>query len=876
MSLESLDEQLHGYRQGHQLLSSTARLSKDDQDLIDRLSDIAGPLGPNERFTPYVTFYPLPSRSHYVVARTWQDLDAPRAGCVRTRSVLVPMPAWGELKNIVGVVELISKVGAVEPAKKRVLLDTEPSPLADIDPRQGIELIEALFLEDRAPIVVFDSDYAEILTLRVVTALWPSFRRNFSASTFCRSPRSIGRRSFDLVFAPKDARSRFGDWPGRRIDGRKKDPARHQWSKSIVESVLATPYPSLKMLDSIGEMSADGEGSESALRVSLLWEDLKKKSRTTPNAALGLLDIASTRSTRKLEVIRSLEPVLVKAVRMATIELPTEDAWRYLKALVSKLSGEQITFEMRNAIAESATRLTHASTGEAIKFALSLLSGPIAFDPVVHGVCETLDALFDRDIAAKLAGLEDMELLRLSLSSPPLLRRMVKEGDMLPTRLARAISRTGHGFPPELCKTLRPMLVGDSHAALAELLFERITQEELKTQIIHTYNVNGLRHPDIRSVLLECAHRLGVSEGVRDTISALPPSGHIDSMLEGLIGHKAGDLEWLLFNDNLTEGRRQTLLYSMLSSASRNELKNIFSSTKLVRRVFEVLGLESPSYVNLLSAILNEIDLPAFDAYKLILALIPRLSKKDALDWTLKAIELSLKLNVSNVSAKKLAGLLNEAGSELSGSRFFAIGLNASVPAKIAERNIEAIKQCKGDARKRLWASVDELAEQLARRLPLDLSLEATETLADLLWESNQKCYQALERASIRLLPYLLNQPSVSASPLIPATFPIIYLELARDTPSHFISMIFRFGDWDKCRTARQGLIDAFIKSDWRIVDIATAAARSADAKKILEIVAYKPGGYQLLESLSSEIDLVSGNSKSSVRYALSEILNKD
>lgn len=200
--------------------------------------------------------------------------------------------------------------------------------------------------------------------------------------------------------------------------------------------------------------------------------------------------------------------------------------------------------------------------------------------------------------------------------------------------------------------------------------------------------------------------------------------------------------------------------------------------------------------------------------------------------WTLKAIKLSLKLNVSNVSPKKLASLLNEAGTELSGTQFFAIGLSASAPVKIVERNIEAIKQCKGDARKRLWASVDELAEQLVKRLPLDLSLEATETLADLLWESNQNSYQALERASIRLLPYLLNQPSISASPLIPVTFPIIYLELFRDTPSYLISKIFSFGDWDKCKKARKSLIEAFMKSDWRVVDIATAAARSADTKK--------------------------------------------
>lgn len=874
--MKSLEEQLHGYRQGHQLLSSTARLPKEDQDLIDRLSDITGPLGPNERFTPYVTLYPLPSGSHYVVARTWQDLEAPRAGCVRTRSVLVPMAAWVELKNIAAVVDLISDAGALESAKKRALLDKEPNPFSEIDPRQGIELVEALFLEERVPIAVFDSDYAETLTLRIVTALWPSFRRNFSVSTFCRSPRSIGRRSFDLVFAPKDARSRFGDWLGRRIDGKKKDPVRHQWSKSIVESVLATPYPSLKTLDSIGEMSADGTGSESALRVSLLWEDLKRKSSTTPNAALGMLDIASTRSARNPEVIRSLEPVLVKAARMATTEFPTDDAWRYLKALVSKLSGESITLDMKIAIADSAARLTRASPGEAINFALSLLSGPVTFDSVVHGVCETLSSLFNKNIEAELANLEDIELLRLSLFSPDLLRKMLQQSDLLPIRLAKAMPRTGHGYPPELRKGLRPMLVSDSHAALAQIMFEGITQEELIAQILHTYQVNGLRHLGIRQVLLECGHKLGASERIRDTISTLPHSAHVDSMLEDLIGPKAADLEWLLFNDSLSEDRRQTLLYSMLSSASHSELRSMFSSATLVKRAFAVLGQESHPYVDLLSTVLKESNLSALDTYKLILELRPRLSKKDALNWTHKAIELALNLNVSNVSAKKLAGLLNDAGSELSGARFFRIGLNESVPAKIAQRNIDALKQCKGDVRRQLCASVDELAEQLAKRVPLDLSLEATEALADLLWESNQKNYKELEIASARLLPYLLAQQSASASPLIAATFPIIYLELSRDTPSHFISLIFRFGDWDKCRTVRQRLIDSFLRSDWRITDIATAAARSADAKKILELVLYEPDGYKFLQLLSEEIDLVPTASRSSVKYALSEILYKD
>ncbi|TIP45708.1 MAG: hypothetical protein E5X69_14720, partial [Mesorhizobium sp.] len=65
-----VDQQLHGYRNGHELLSGTIRLPARDQDLVDRLSDIAGPIGPGEKFAPYLTCYPLPSGSHYIVARS--------------------------------------------------------------------------------------------------------------------------------------------------------------------------------------------------------------------------------------------------------------------------------------------------------------------------------------------------------------------------------------------------------------------------------------------------------------------------------------------------------------------------------------------------------------------------------------------------------------------------------------------------------------------------------------------------------------------------------------------------------------------------------------------------------------------------------------
>ena len=70
MATFQIHQQEHGYRNGHELLSATIKLDREDQDAIDRLSDISGSLRPDEIFTPYLTGYPLPSRAYFVLART--------------------------------------------------------------------------------------------------------------------------------------------------------------------------------------------------------------------------------------------------------------------------------------------------------------------------------------------------------------------------------------------------------------------------------------------------------------------------------------------------------------------------------------------------------------------------------------------------------------------------------------------------------------------------------------------------------------------------------------------------------------------------------------------------------------------------------------
>lgn len=868
--MRAFDQQLHGYRQGHQLLSSTIRLPKVDQDLLDRLSDIAGPLSPGERFAPYVTLYPLPSESYYVVARTWQDFEAPRAGCVRTRSVLVPMAEWQVVEDVASIVAIATEGGADSPAERRAPRSSA-APLPSVDPLQGTELIEAMFLEERVPIVVFDADKPEILALRLVTALWTGFRRRFSMSTFARSPRTIGRRSFDLVFAPQDARPRFSEWKGRRIDGRKLGSARHPWSHPIVSQVLSAPVPSLRSLDVLGEMSSDGVGSETALRVSLLWDDLQRKLPTSPTAALGLLDIANTRKVRNLEVIRDLEPALAQSARLATTTMEAGDAWRYLGALVQKLDGLRPSMSAAKSIRSAAVDLAARHPVETIEILSSLNVEPQR-ELLVSAAADGLSRSLDHEVAELLSRLDGADLLDLLFASAPLAEGTVGRFPVFSKALAAALIPADADVRAEARRRLLRLLVDDHHVEPARLLIADLDADELIREATHVHEINRLKAPGLRDVLLERARLLHAEPLLRDAVSAMGAGPGTDALVDATLHATADDVEWVLATRSVDEARRIDLLRRLMASASALQLRGMMVSPTTLSKVLEKLDQADPGDVDLLSRIAYNVTMPPSDYVELVIGLLPRLKGDVGIELIGKAIELVLPRDSQALPRETLDRLLAAAGSKISGAKAFRVGLQRGVPSATASRNLEAFARSPPAVRRSLLTGIEEMANAIVGRHRLDLSTEATEIAAILLWDSETVNRNAFVRASAILLPFVLGERTEAASPLIAAAFPPIYRELAKDSTFDFLSYIFVFIEWDKCKSARRRLIDGFVHSDWRVADIAIAAVRAGDPVRILGRVANERGGEKILLGLLRDLKNLPGNVRKPIRAALKQL----
>jgi hypothetical protein len=865
------DQQLHGYQHGHQLLSGTIKLPKTDQDLVDRLSDVAGPLGPGERFSPYLTCYPLPSGTHYVVARTWQDLDAPRAGCVRTRSLLVSMADWMKFDDVATLVELVTRVGPDRIAERGVPIATVVAPLPPVDILQGTELLEALFLEDRVPIVVFDAERPDTIAVRLLTAFWPAFRRNFSVSTFCRSPRMIARRSFDLVFAPKDSRSRFGDWQGRRIDGRRREPARHPWSGKIVDHVFRSPKPSLRSLDVLGEMSRDDMGSEAALRVSLLWDELQRKLETAPNAALGLLDIANTRSTRNVQAIRALEPALAHAARSATTSMAPNDAWRFLGALTDKLGDLRLTLSAAKSIRSAAVDLAAAHPSETIE-KLSTFVGNEQREMLVSAAGEGLARVLGAEIANRLQNLDGSDLLGLMLASPTLAESGLRRYPAFSTSIAEALKHADAHVRDEARRRLLRLLVEDEHVDPARILIADLDETQLIAEARHLYEANRLGSEHMREVVVERAREANAVEEVREAVVAFGEEVGVDEMVALMVHPNAADFAWTLATSQLSFERRLALVLRLVRLASAGDLRSMLGEGRKVTATLDLLERGVGGNTDALCKIAANVPMEPEALVDLTLRILPSLKGHAAAELAEHALDAALPHDLESVWSSAIEILLGKTDSELNGVRAMRLGLERGVSSAAASRNLIAFNRAPTVVRKNILMAVEEMAGNLIGRYQLDLSLEAVEAAASILWDSEAMNPGARLRASASLLPFLLDARDVPASPLIASAFPPVYWELRRESAPDFLSFVFIFLDWDKCKSARRRLIDAFLRSDWRPTDIALAAARAGDAERILRRVSRGSGGERAIKEIEQGLKLIPTPWRQQVRTAIREI----
>jgi len=247
-----IDQALHGYRDGHRLLSSSLQPLGVDARTMLVLSDFSGPSTTTGQ-NGYLTGYPLEGSRKYVLARTWTAPEMPRPGCVWTHSLLIDFADLAALASAIPLLGLFQR--PAHPASHgthanaiRLHPEAPPPTSALPTPPLASAIVSALYSEPRRKIVAKTSVpiIDEMLLLEIWMQQWPRLRRSFRFCSAAGSDRSLKADAFDLQLVDSTDRLVMSRFP---------------------EAIQAVTSPS-------------------TLEVSLLVEDLRVKAPTRLRAFL--------------------------------------------------------------------------------------------------------------------------------------------------------------------------------------------------------------------------------------------------------------------------------------------------------------------------------------------------------------------------------------------------------------------------------------------------------------------------------------------------------------------------------------------------------------------------------------------------------------
>jgi GTPase-associated protein 1, N-terminal domain type 1 len=212
---------LHGYSDGHRLISSSLPLDSSAARIMLVMSDLSGP-GVKPEQSGYLTGYALDMIGKYVLARTWAAPEMPRPGCVWTHSLIIDYADLATMSSAEPLLSLFKRPGDDGVASNyaapiKVLQSAAHQKLSRHS--RGAQIVNALYSCTDAAIVAECMEPSE--DEQFVTAIWmqqwPRLRRAFGFCTCSGMDRASKGVALDLQLAPVSDRQLASKFPNAML-----------------------------------------------------------------------------------------------------------------------------------------------------------------------------------------------------------------------------------------------------------------------------------------------------------------------------------------------------------------------------------------------------------------------------------------------------------------------------------------------------------------------------------------------------------------------------------------------------------------------------------------------------------------------------------
>jgi hypothetical protein len=217
MSPILVHQTLHGYNDGHRLISGSLPLEGTDARIMLVMSDLSGP-GVKPSADGYLTGYPLEKSGKYVLARTWSAPEMPRPGCVWTHSLIIENADLARINSARALLDAFSRPAGPttrSPYGLPIPISFTPGPDAPLRTQRARSLLQALYSFPACPVVA-EVDVPledERLVMAIWLQQWPRLRRTFGFCTLSGMDRSSKGVALDLQLAREGERQLLSKFP---------------------------------------------------------------------------------------------------------------------------------------------------------------------------------------------------------------------------------------------------------------------------------------------------------------------------------------------------------------------------------------------------------------------------------------------------------------------------------------------------------------------------------------------------------------------------------------------------------------------------------------------------------------------------------------
>lgn len=199
-----IEQALHGYANGHQLISASLELKVEDRCRMDELSDLSGKCNDKD-FTDYYTGYPLLNENKYVIARTWYAYEQQRPGCVWTHSLIVDMNDLHKIGNIKKFMSLFHKPGENENYSQSIFyLPDDEENINNYDMEKLKYVIYTVFSDHKYKYIFSDGSKYDEQLLFVIKLMPCELLEKFTFCTMSYDIRKMGEKEFDYQITSLD------------------------------------------------------------------------------------------------------------------------------------------------------------------------------------------------------------------------------------------------------------------------------------------------------------------------------------------------------------------------------------------------------------------------------------------------------------------------------------------------------------------------------------------------------------------------------------------------------------------------------------------------------------------------------------------------